>query len=160
MKKFISQVCFDQLTWFFCMSMYQDLAWKSISSLYTWHASFTAVWWQLLPPAWPTKNLFLAPRILTFWMDLNWDFRHKCSSFLECQRFKVLDKYLWWFMRYEIFQRLETNLTRPIVQRCVLSVLCYAFCDGGGGGAVGGGGSGVGSGRGCGILPPRMISSS
>ena len=60
-------------------------------------------------------------------------------------------------MRYEIFQRLETNLTRPIVQRCVLSVLCYAFCDGGGGGAVGGGGSGVGSGRGRGIQSPRMI---
>ena len=136
MKKFISQVCFDQLTWFFCMSMYQDLAWKSISSLYTWHASFTAVWWQLLPPAWPTKNLFLAPRILTFWMDLNWDFRHKCSSFLECQRFKVLDKYLWWFMRYEIFQRLETNLTRPIVQWCVLSILHYAFCDGASGNGV------------------------
>ena len=41
-------------------------------------------------------------------------------------------------MRYEIFQRLETNLTRPIVQRCVLSVLGYAFCDGASGnGGVG-----------------------
>ena len=64
--------------------------------------------------------------------------------------------------------------TRPIVQRCVLSVLRYAFCDGGGGGVggdgVGGGGGGGGSGGGssggsgggrdCGILSPRMILSS
>ena len=55
--------------------------------------------------------------------------------------------------------------TRPIVQRCILSVLRYAFCDGGGGGVGGGGGgggdgSGGGSGGGCGILTPRMIPSS
>ena len=46
------------------------------------------------------------------------------------------------------------NFTRPIGQRCVLSVLRYAFCDG----DSGGGGGGVGSGRG--ILSPRMILSS
>ena len=39
-------------------------------------------------------------------------------------------------MRYEIFQRLETNLTRLIVQRCVLSILHYAFCDGASGNGV------------------------
>ena len=39
-------------------------------------------------------------------------------------------------MRYEIFQRLETNLTRPIVQRCVLSILHYAFCNGASGNGV------------------------
>ena len=52
--------------------------------------------------------------------------------------------------------------TRPIGQRCVLSVLRFAFCDGdsgGFGGGVGGGG-GVGSGRGSGNLSPRMILSS
>ena len=41
--------------------------------------------------------------------------------------------------------------TRPIGPRCVLSVLRYAFCDGGSGGVGGGGG---------GILSPRMILSS
>ena len=53
--------------------------------------------------------------------------------------------------------------TRPICQRCVLSVLLYAFCDGGSGafgGGGGGGGGGVGSGRGSGILSPKMILSS
>ena len=61
-----------------------------------------------------------------------------------------------------------TSFPWPIGQRCVLSVLRYAFCDGGGsgvgGGGVGGGGggSGVGSGGGRGsvILSPRMIPSS
>ena len=53
------------------------------------------------------------------------------------------------------------HLTRPIGQRCILSVLRYAFRDGVGGGG-GGGGSGVGSegGRGRGIVSPRMIPSS
>ena len=61
----------------------------------------------------------------------------------------------------------RTNLTRPIGQRCVLSILRYAFCDGGSGGfggGVGGGGGGgrggVGSDCGSGILSPRMILSS
>ena len=48
----------------------------------------------------------------------------------------------------------RTNLTRPIGQRCVLSVLRYAFCDGGSGGVGGGGGGGrggVGSDCGSGI---------
>ena len=67
--------------------------------------------------------------------------------------------------------RFGRGSTRPIVQRCVLSVLRYAFCDGGvGGDGVGGGGGGGGSGGGssggsgggrdCGILSPRMILSS
>ena len=57
MKKFHISGMLRPIDLIFCMSMYQDLAWKSISSLYTWHASFTAIWWQRLPPAWPTKNL-------------------------------------------------------------------------------------------------------
>ena len=53
--------------------------------------------------------------------------------------------------------------TRPICQRCVLSVLRYEFCDGGSGGVGGGGGGGgvgVGSGRGSVMLSPRTILSS
>ena len=34
--------------------------------------------------------------------------------------------------------------TRPIAQRCDLSVLRYVFCDGGGGDSGGGGGTGGG----------------
>ena len=69
---------------------------------------------------------------------------------------------------------LHTWTQCAIGQRCILSVLRYAFCDGGGGGVggdgVGGGGGGGGSGGGssggsgggrdCGILSPRMILSS
>ena len=43
-----------------------------------------------------------------------------------------------------------THVTRPIVQRCLLSVFRYVFCDGGGvgGGSVGGGGDEGGGGGG------------
>ena len=52
----------------------------------------------------------------------------------------------------------NTKRTRPIVQRCVLSVLRYVFCDGGGSGGLGGGGGGCdGGGRG-GIGGGRGIS--
>ena len=58
-----------------------------------------------------------------------------------------------------------TDRTRPIAQRCVLSILRYAFCDGDSGGfsggvGGGGGGGGVGSGCGRGILSSMMILSS
>ena len=51
--------------------------------------------------------------------------------------------------------------TRPIGQRCVLSVLRFALCDGGGGrgggGGIGGGGSGgVAGGRGISWDHPRL----
>ena len=51
---------------------------------------------------------------------------------------------------------MTNNLTRPKVQRCVLSVLRYVFCDGGdsgdlGGGGCGGGDDGSGGGIGRGI---------
>ena len=40
-------------------------------------------------------------------------------------------------------------LTRPIVLRCVLSILRYVFCNGGDSGGLGGGsGSGIGSDQG------------
>ena len=57
------------------------------------------------------------------------------------------------------FSKAATFKTRPIGQRCALSVLRYAFCDCGSG-SGGNGGGGVGSSYGRGILSSRMILSS
>ena len=57
----------------------------------------------------------------------------KTTEWNHCKKFREFNLY-------------DINETRPIVQRCVLSILRYVFCDGGGSGGLGGGGGGGGRG--------------